>query len=81
MPVPEVDRIEGLPPAIALQQQRGGGSERSTVGSITTLSNHLRMLYSRAGTYPRGAPARGRGLLAQHPHGRLPTLPRTRPHS
>ncbi|MFT8890281.1 MAG: excinuclease ABC subunit UvrA [Acetobacter papayae] len=56
MPVPEVDRIEGLPPAIALQQQRGGGSERSTVGSITTLSNHLRMLYSRAGTYPPGAP-------------------------
>ena len=56
MPVPEVDRIEGLPPAIALQQQRGGGSERSTVGSITTLSNHLRMLYSRAGTYPPDAP-------------------------
>lgn len=56
MPVPEVDRIDGLPPAIALQQQRGGGSERSTVGSITTLSNHLRMLYSRAGTYPPGAP-------------------------
>lgn len=56
MPVPEVERIEGLPPAIALQQQRGGGSERSTVGSITTLSNHLRMLYSRAGTYPPGVP-------------------------
>jgi excinuclease ABC subunit A len=54
MPVPEVDEIEGLPPAIALQQQRGGTSTRSSVGTVTTLSNLLRMLYSRAGTYPRG---------------------------
>ena len=52
--VPDVDSIEGLPPAVALQQQRGGGSNRSSVGSITTLSNLLRMLYSRAGTYPPG---------------------------
>ncbi|MEZ0230228.1 MAG: excinuclease ABC subunit A, partial [Planctomycetota bacterium] len=54
MPVPEVDAIDGLPPAIALQQQRGHPSTRSSVGSVTTLSNLLRMLYSRAGTYPRG---------------------------
>lgn len=54
MPVPEVDAVEGLPPAIALQQQRGGSSGRSSVGSITTLSNLLRMLYSRAGLYPPG---------------------------
>ncbi|GBR00291.1 excinuclease ABC subunit UvrA [Acetobacter oeni] len=54
MPVPEVDSVDGLPPAIALQQQRGGSSGRSSVGSITTLSNLLRMLYSRAGTYPAG---------------------------
>ncbi|GBQ25389.1 excinuclease ABC subunit A [Acetobacter estunensis NRIC 0472] len=54
MPVPEVDIVDGLPPAIALQQQRGGSSGRSSVGSITTLSNLLRMLYSRAGTYPAG---------------------------
>ncbi|KEQ28396.1 excinuclease ABC subunit A [Pedobacter antarcticus 4BY] len=54
MSVPEVDEIEGLPPAIALQQQRGSGSSRSSVGSITTLSNLLRMLYSRAGQYPEG---------------------------
>lgn len=54
MSVPEVDEIEGLPPAIALQQQRGSGSSRSSVGSITTLSNLLRMLYSRAGQYPKG---------------------------
>src|SRR4030081_1538912 len=52
MPVPEVDDIEGLPPAVALQQQRGSPTTRSSVGSVTTLSNLLRMLYSRAGSYP-----------------------------
>ncbi len=56
MSVPEVDAIEGLPPAVALQQQRGAPSTRSSVGSVTTLSNLLRMLYSRAGTYPPGQP-------------------------
>ncbi len=54
MAIPDVDSIEGLPPAIALQQQRGTASTRSSVGSVTTLSNLLRMLYSRAGDYPRG---------------------------
>jgi excinuclease ABC subunit A len=54
MAVPEVDEIEGLPPAVALQQQRGAPTTRSSVGSVTTLSNLLRMLYSRTGTYPRG---------------------------
>ena len=49
--VPDVDSIEGLPPAVALQQQRGSPSVRSSVGSVTTISNLLRMLYSRAGTY------------------------------
>ncbi|MBB1288221.1 excinuclease ABC subunit UvrA [Pseudoalteromonas sp. SR43-6] len=51
---PDVDSIEGLPPAVALQQQRGAPSVRSSVGSITTISNALRMLYSRAGEYPKG---------------------------
>jgi excinuclease ABC subunit A len=54
MAIPEVDEIEGLPPAVALQQQRGAASTRSSVGSVTTLSNLLRMLYSRAGDYPAG---------------------------
>ena len=52
---PHVQEISGLPPAVALQQRRGSASARSSVGTITTLSNLLRMLYSRAGTYPRGA--------------------------
>ncbi|WP_093144212.1 excinuclease ABC subunit UvrA [Pseudoxanthomonas sp. GM95] len=52
--VPEVDSVEGLPPAVALHQQRGAPTTRSSVGSITTISNSLRMLYSRAGDYPKG---------------------------
>jgi len=54
--VPDVDSIAGMPPAVALQQQRGAGNARSTVGSITTLSSLIRMLYSRAGDYPDGQP-------------------------
>ncbi|WP_342316672.1 excinuclease ABC subunit UvrA [Lysobacter sp. FW306-1B-D06B] len=54
--VPDVDSIEGLPPAVALQQQRGTPNVRSTVGSVTTLSSLVRMLYSRAGTYPSKQP-------------------------
>lgn len=54
--VPDVDTIDGLPPAVALQQQRGTPSTRSSVGSVSTVSNSLRMLYSRVGRYPRGAP-------------------------
>ena len=53
---PHVQEITGLPPAVALQQRRGAPSSRSTVGTLTTLSNLLRILYSRAGTYPEGAP-------------------------
>ncbi|MDM7885189.1 excinuclease ABC subunit UvrA [Curtobacterium sp. RHCKG23] len=52
---PHVDEITGLPPAVALQQRRGALSTRSTVGTLTTLSNSVRMLYSRAGTYPADA--------------------------
>ena len=52
---PHVREVSGLPPAVALQQRRAAPSSRSSVGTITTLSNLLRMLYSRAGTYPPGA--------------------------
>ncbi|WP_429253045.1 excinuclease ABC subunit A [Paraburkholderia sp. GAS333] len=54
--VPEVDAIEGLPPAVALQQQRGTPGARSSVGSVTTLSSLVRMLYSRTGDYPPKQP-------------------------
>jgi len=52
---PNVREITGLPPAVALQQARGVPGSRSTLGTVTTLSNSLRMLFSRAGTYPPGA--------------------------
>ena len=53
--VPDVREITGLPPAVALQQARGVPQSRSTVGTVTALSNSLRMLFSRAGDYPAGA--------------------------
>jgi len=56
MGIPDVDENDGIPPAVALQQQRGTPTTRSSVGSVTTLSNLLRMLYSRAGNYPPAQP-------------------------
>jgi excinuclease ABC subunit A len=52
LPAPHVKEILGLPPAVALQQRRGEPTARSSVGTLTTLSNSLRMLFSRAGDYP-----------------------------
>ncbi|MFI1797597.1 ABC transporter [Streptomyces sp. NPDC020379] len=52
---PKVEEISGLPPAVALEQRRSAPTSRSSVGTVTTLSNSLRMLLSRAGTYPEGA--------------------------
>src|SRR5213596_1654826 len=46
MGIPDVDEIDGIPPAVALQQPRGTPTTRSSVGSVTTVSNLLRMLYS-----------------------------------
>src|SRR3712207_5720463 len=74
MGVPQVDEIDGLPPAVALQQQRGAPTTRSSVGSVTTLSNLLRMLYSRAGTYPRGADiVYAEGFSPNTPEGACPS--------
>ena len=44
---PKVARIEGLPPTVALEQNRAGGGARSTVGTFSTVSNSVRLLYSR----------------------------------
>src|SRR5579863_1172181 len=71
--IPEVDSIDGLPPAVALQQQRGSPTTRSSVGSVTTVSNLLRMLYSRAGTYPPGQPElHGEAFSTNSPEGACP---------
>ena len=47
---PDVDEIEGLSPAVAIEQKSVGRSPRSTVGTITEIADHLRLLYARAGT-------------------------------
>lgn len=52
---PKVGEISGLPPAVSLQQRRSAPTSRSSVGTVTNLSNSLRMLFSRAGDYPPGA--------------------------
>ncbi|MDD4604300.1 MAG: excinuclease ABC subunit UvrA, partial [Bacteroidales bacterium] len=46
---PEVDRIEGLSPAIAVKQQSSVHNQRSTVGTITGIYDYLRLLYARIG--------------------------------
>ncbi|MET9832633.1 excinuclease ABC subunit UvrA [Streptomyces sp. NPDC006385] len=52
---PKVGEISGLPPAVSLQQRRSTPTSRSSVGTVTHLSNSLRMLFSRAGDHPPGA--------------------------
>ncbi|MEV5320525.1 excinuclease ABC subunit UvrA [Streptomyces sp. NPDC052687] len=52
---PRVGEITGLPPAVSLEQRRSAPTSRSSVGTVTHLSNSLRMLFSRAGEYPPGA--------------------------
>jgi excinuclease ABC subunit A len=46
---PDVDRIEGLQPAVAIDQSQGSHSPRSTVGTVTEVHDYLRLLYARAG--------------------------------
>ncbi|MEN9904983.1 MAG: UvrABC system protein, partial [Pseudomonadota bacterium] len=49
MDKPAVDRVEGVPPAIAIDQTNPVRSSRSTVGTMTELNDHLKLLYARAG--------------------------------
>ena len=46
---PDVDYIEGLSPAISIEQKVTGGNPRSTVGTVTEIYDYLRLLYARAG--------------------------------
>ncbi len=50
MDKPDVDLIEGLSPAIAIEQKSAGHNPRSTVGTITEVHDYLRLLYARVGT-------------------------------
>src|SRR5579863_4648420 len=50
MEKPDVDTIEGLSPAIAMEQKATSHNPRSTVGTVTEIYDYLRLLYARAGT-------------------------------
>src|SRR5438874_9106522 len=50
MEKPDVDLIEGLSPAIAIEQKTTGSNPRSTVGTVTEIHDYLRLLFARAGT-------------------------------
>jgi len=63
MDKPEVDLIEGLSPAIAIEQKAAGHNPRSTVGTITEIHDYLRLLYARVGT--PYCPTHGLPLQAQ----------------
>ncbi len=50
MEKPDVDTIEGLSPAISIEQKTAGHNPRSTVGTVTEIYDYLRLLFARAGT-------------------------------
>jgi excinuclease ABC subunit A len=50
MEKPDVDSIEGLSPAISIEQKSAGHNPRSTVGTVTEIHDYLRLLWARAGT-------------------------------
>ena len=50
MEKPDVDAIEGLSPAISIEQKSAGSNPRSTVGTITEIYDYLRLLWARTGT-------------------------------
>ena len=50
MEKPDVDSIEGLSPAISIEQKSAGHNPRSTVGTVTEIYDYLRLLFARAGT-------------------------------
>ncbi|WP_230655934.1 excinuclease ABC subunit UvrA [Psychrobacter sp. I-STPA10] len=63
MDKPEVDSIEGLSPAIAIEQKSTNHNPRSTVGTITEIYDYLRLLYARVGT--PYCPIHGEPMVAQ----------------
>ena len=73
-----MDLIEGLSPAISIEQKAAGHNPRSTVGTITEIHDYLRLLYARVGTPDHGLPLQAQrepdggrrdGLAGRHPAG------------
>ena len=62
---PDVDRIEGLSPAISIEQKTTSKNPRSTVGTVTEIYDYLRLLYARIGT--PYCPVHGTKIEAQSP--------------
>ena len=65
MEKPDVDAIEGLSPAISIEQKTAGHNPRSTVGTVTEIYDYLRLLFARTGT-PH-CPSCGRAVQRQSP--------------
>jgi excinuclease ABC subunit A len=84
MEKPDVDQIEGLSPAISIEQRTAGSNPRSTVATVTEIYDYLRLLYARVGVQHCvncGRPIRSQtvqemvdALLASHPGARLQIL-------
>lgn len=78
MEKPDVDAIDGLSPAISIEQKSAGHNPRSTVGTVTEIYDYLRLLYARAGTphcpncgraVQRQSPVQIANLILAWPHG------------
>jgi excinuclease ABC subunit A len=65
LPKPDLDHIEGLSPAIAIEQRSSGGNPRSTIATTTEIYDYLRLLYAHVGQ--AHDPATGTPLSAQTP--------------
>src|SRR5579859_5192127 len=75
---PDADRIEPIPPAVAVRQKSGGRSRRATVGTVTEIYDSLRLLFARVGTIEcprcrrhveRHSPASAQAALSGLPSG------------
>ena len=72
LPKPDVQHISGLAPSIAIQQKTAGRNPRSTVGTITEIYDHLRILFARVGT--GHCPKCGKAIEAQSVEQMIDTL-------
>ena len=63
---PDIDRIEGLPPTVSIEQRNSQGGGKSTVGTVTEIHQFLRLLFARLGPRPPLLEqARRRGVFAR----------------
>jgi excinuclease ABC subunit A len=70
MEKPDVDTIEGLSPAISIEQKSTSHNPRSTVGTITEIYDYLRLLYARVGTAALPGSRHSAGSADRQPDGR-----------